>query len=78
MGSLGEEKRKTMKENRMKSSHGKIKGGAKEKDGEIGEGRRCKRGIKQRERGRKIMKALKDRSVSVEIYSKKMRGATSR
>lgn len=26
------------------------KRGAKEKDGEIGEGRRCKRGIKQREK----------------------------
>lgn len=33
----------------------------------------------ERERGkkRKIMKALKDRSVSVETYSKKMRRATS-
>lgn len=42
-----------MKENRLKSSHRKKKTeGAKEKDGEIGEGRRCRRGTKQRERER--------------------------
>lgn len=73
MWSLGEEEKKNNeRKQNEKQPQGKKKR-AKEKDGEIGEGRRCKRGIKQRERGRKIMKALKDSSVSAEIYSKKMR-----
>lgn len=49
MGSLGEEEKKN-NERKQNEKQPRGKKGAKEKDGEIGEGRRCKRGIKQREK----------------------------
>lgn len=80
MWSLGEEEKKNNeRKQNEKQPRGKKKGSEIEGRRDRGGGKMQKghKAERERERGRKIMKALKDRSVSAEIYSKKMRGATS-
>lgn len=76
MGSLGEEEKKNNERKQNEKQPREKKRNEREGQRDRG-GEKMQKGHKA-EGERKIMKALKDRSVSMEIYSKKMRRATSR
>lgn len=79
MGSLGEKEKKNNERKQTEKQPQEKKRESEREGWRDRGGEKMQRGHKaERERGRKIMKALKDRSVSVEMYSKKMRRATSR